>query len=630
MSEVASGVSLQRQPKEAGVGGSVTTLVELFRRAVGRERNLLNYKKDGQWRRISSSELKSQVRAVAMGLRALGARAGDRVGILSENRVEWTIADLGVINCGAIDAPIYATQAPKQVSYILNDAGVEVLFISNQSQYDRVREALKSCPNLRVIISFDPISGHTGATAARIMSFSDLLAQGRAADEAAPDTYETLAESVTPESLATLIYTSGTTGDPKGVMLTHGNLVSNALANLEGADLSEREVALTFLPFSHVLERTVMYMYLYAGVSIFYAQNVDAVARDIIEVRPHFMTGVPRLFEKIQARVMEKAAEKGPRQAAIARWAVEVAKQWAVAKSEGRNAGLFLTLKHKIADRLVYSKLREALGGRIRALVSGGAPLAPELAQFFYGAGMPIYQGYGLTESSPVIAVNTPNANRLGSVGKAVTGVRVRIAEDGEILASGPNVMRGYYNRPSATEEALETDAEGRVWLRTGDVGYLDADGYLFITDRKKDLLKTSGGKYIAPQPIENAIKRSQYVNQVVVIGDGRKFPAALIVPQMDALRAYARRQGILTEESEAGESELTGRPEIVRFIENEVEIHTTDLSQYEKIKAVLLLPSELTVENGELTPTLKVKRRVVVDKNKERIDRLYAAKESK
>ncbi|HEY8458880.1 MAG TPA: AMP-binding protein, partial [Blastocatellia bacterium] len=310
MSEVASGVGLQRQPKEAGA--EVTTLVELFRRAVSRERTLLNYKQDGQWRGITSSELESRVRAVAMGLRALNVRAGDRVGILSENRVEWTMADLGVINCGAIDAPIYATQAPKQVAYILNDAGVEVLFISNQAQYDRVREALNGCPKLRVIISFDPIEGSGGSTAATIMSFGDLLAQGRAADEAAPEIYKTLAEGVTPESLATLIYTSGTTGDPKGVMLTHGNLVSNALANHQSSDLKEGEVALTFLPFSHVLERTVMYMYLYAGVSIFYAQSIDTVARDIVEVRPHFMTSVPRLFEKIQARVMEKAAQKGP------------------------------------------------------------------------------------------------------------------------------------------------------------------------------------------------------------------------------------------------------------------------------------------------------------------------------
>ncbi|MGH9751364.1 MAG: AMP-dependent synthetase/ligase [Blastocatellia bacterium] len=621
MSEVASGASLQRLPREAGAGAEVTTLVELFRHAVGRERNPLNYRKDGHWRQVSSRELESQVRAVAMGLYALDVRVGDRVGILSENRIEWTIADLGVINCGGVDAPIYATQSPKQVAYILNDAGVEVLFISNQAQYDRVRDALNSCPKLRVIISFDPIDAQPGI----VMSFNDLLTWGRAADEAEPDLYETLREIVTPESLATLIYTSGTTGDPKGVMLTHANLVSNTLANFRNSELKEGEVALTFLPFSHILERTTIYMYLHAGVSVYYAESVETVARDMAEVRPHFLTSVPRLFEKVQARALEKAQERGERRAAIARWAMDVAKRWTQATSEGRGAGVGLRLKHKIADTLVYSKLRAALGGRVRALVSGGAPLAPELARFFYGAGMPIYQGYGLTESSPVISCNTPRANRLGSVGKPIPGVSVRLAEDGEILASGPNIMRGYYNRPAETEEALETDAEGQIWLRTGDIGYLDADGYLFITDRKKDLIKTSGGKYVAPQPIENAIKQSQYVNQVVVIGDDHKFPAALIVPQMEALRAYARRQGIDVEESE-----LIKHPEIIALIEKEVDMRTTDLSQHEKIKAILLLPRELTVEGGELTPTLKVKRRVVVEKNKKQIEQLYATKELK
>ena len=619
MSEVASGVSPQKLPREASVNPEVTTLVELFRRAVSRERNPLNYKKDGHWRSCSSRELDSQVREVAMGLYALDVRVGDRVGILSENRVEWTIADLGVINCGAVDAPIYSTQSPKQAAYILNDAGVEVLFISNQAQYDRLRDALNNCPKLRVIISFDPVNAPPG----RVMSYSDLLNWGRAADEAEPGLYETLSEIVTPESLATLIYTSGTTGDPKGVMLTHANLVSNTLANFQNSELKEGEAALTFLPFSHILERTTIYMYLHAGVSVYYAESVETVARDMAEVRPHFMTSVPRLFEKVQSRALEKAEERGERRAAIARWAIDVAKQWAQVASEGRDAGVVLKLKHKVADALVYSKLREAFGGRVRALVSGGAPLAADLARFFYGAGMPIYQGYGLTESSPVITCNTPRANRLGSVGKPIPGVKVRIAEDGEIMASGPNIMRGYYNLPAETEEALETDAEGRVWLRTGDIGYLDADGYLFITDRKKDLIKTSGGKYVAPQPIENAIKRSQYVNQVVVIGDGRKFPAALIVPQMDALRAYARRQGIVAEEFE-----LINHPKIIDLIEKEVESRTADLSQYERIKAILLLPRELTVEGGELTPTLKIKRRVVVEMNKGRIDRLYASKE--
>jgi len=622
MSEVAHGIIAQKGAQAPGADVEVTTLVELFRRAVGQDKgDLLNYKKDGVWRQVSSRDLESQVRAVAMGLYALDVRTGDRVGILSENRVEWTIADLGALNCGAADTPIYATQAPKQVAYILNDAAIEVLFISNQAQYDRLQGVLDECPELRVIISFDPVVAPPG----KVTSFGDLLKWGREADEEEPDLYETLQESVTPESLATVIYTSGTTGDPKGVMLTHANLVSNAIANFHSSELKEGEVALTFLPFSHILERTTIYMYLHAGVSLFYAGSVETVAQDVIEARPYFMTSVPRLFEKIYARAMEKAEERGAGNAAVARWAAGVARQWARAASEGGRAGAVLKLKHKVADALVLSKLRAALGGRIRALVSGGAPLAPDLARFFYGAGMPVYEGYGLTESSPVIACNTPRAYRIGSVGKPIPGVSVRIADDGEILASGPNVMRGYYNRPVETGEALETDVQGRVWLRTGDIGYLDADGYLFITDRKKDLIKTSGGKYVAPQPIENAIKRSRYVNQVVVIGDGRKFPSALIVPQMDALRSYAQQQGIV-----ADEAELIRRPEIVSLIEKEVEKHTTDLSQYEKIKAILLLPRELTVEGGELTPTLKIKRRVVVEKNKKQIDQLYSLNESK
>jgi long-chain acyl-CoA synthetase len=335
----------------------------------------------------------------------------------------------------------------------------------------------------------------------------------------------------------------------------------------------------------------------------------------MIAARPYFMTSVPRLFEKIYARAMEKAEESGAGKAAVARWAANVARQWARASGEGGGAGVVLKLKHKIADALVFSKLRAALGGRVRALVSGGAPLSPELARFFYGAGMPVYEGYGLTESSPVISCNTPRAYRIGSVGKPIPGVSVRIADDGEILASGPNVMRGYYNRPGETKEALETDAEGRVWLRTGDIGHLDADGYLFITDRKKDLIKTSGGKYVAPQPIENAM----------VIGDGRKFPAALIVPQMEALRAYAQQNGV-----SGPDAELLKHPKIITLFETEVDNYTGDLSRFEKIKAVLLLPRELTVESGEMTPTLKVKRRVVVDNYKQQIDHLYAAKESK
>jgi long-chain acyl-CoA synthetase len=603
-------------------GDSIATVIDLFRHAVARDKaNLINYKRDGKWHQVSARELDGKVRLAAMGLYDLGVRAGDHVGLLSENRIEWTLADLGVLNCGAADVPIYSTQAPKQVAYILNDASVEVLFISNQTQYDRVREALASCPRLRVIVAFDPIKSSTD----RVVHFEDLIELGRQVDRSEPQLYETLRATVRPDSIATLIYTSGTTGDPKGVMLTHKNLVSNALANAKIAELQEGDTSLSFLPFSHIFERTTIYMYLYKRFSIFYAQSIDTVAQDLLEARPQFMTSVPRLFEKIFARAMEKAEEGGRIKAAIARWAVAQAREWAKAVTSGKEPGAILRLKHSIADKLVFTKWRAALGGRIRALASGGAPLSPELGLTFYGAGLIIYQGYGLTESSPTITANCPSANRIGSVGKAISGVAVKIAEDGEILCSGPNVMLGYYNRDEETKSALTTDKDGRVWLHTGDIGYLDADGFLFITDRKKDLLKTSGGKYVAPQPIENAIKRSRFVNQVVVIGDQRKFPAALIVPQMDALRVYATQNGI----ADGDGTDLLKNPKVINMIENEVEKCTDDFSHYEKVKAVLLLDREMTVESGELTPTLKVKRRVVVDKYKKSIDQLYAEKES-
>ncbi|MBO0797309.1 MAG: long-chain fatty acid--CoA ligase [Blastocatellia bacterium] len=600
---------------------SITTIVDLFRYTVARDRtDLIKFKRGGSWQTLSARQLDEQVRLTAMGLYELGVRAGDHVGLLAENCIEWTIADLGVLNCGAADVPIYATQAPKQVAYILNDAGVEVIFISNQKQYDRVSAELSSCPRLRAIVAFEPFS----SSQSRVISFADLLQMGRQADRAEPRLYDTLRATVQPASVATLIYTSGTTGDPKGVMLTHGNLVSNAITNAGIAQMNEGETALSFLPFSHVFERMTIYMYLYAGSTIYYAQSMDTVAEDLLAARPHFMTSVPRLFEKIYARAMEKAEEGGRLKAAIARWAVVQAKEWAKLVSNGKEPGALLQLKHAIADRLVFTKWRAALGGRVRGLVSGGAPLSPELALAFYGAGIPIYQGYGMTESSPVIAANYPGANRIGSVGKPIPGIKLKIAEDGEILCSGPNVMPGYYNRVEETKDALETDREGRVWLHTGDIGRLDADGFLFITDRKKDLLKTSGGKYIAPQPIENAIKQSRFVNQVVVIGDQRKFPAALIVPQMEVLRAYAAQNGI----AEDGQA-LLNNPQIVDLIEKEVERCTGDFSHYEKVKGIILIDREMTIENGELTPTLKVRRRVVVDHHRQSIDQLYAEKEA-
>jgi long-chain acyl-CoA synthetase len=483
-----------------------------------------------------------------------------------------------------------------------------------------VREALNSLPKLRAIISFDRFE----ANDARVIHFGELLRRGREADQAEPCLYETLRRGVKTGDLATLIYTSGTTGEPKGVMLTHRNIVSNVLANCQMLPVEEDDVVLSFLPLSHIFERTSMYLYLYRRATTHYAENVDRVAQNIAEVRPYFMTSVPRLFEKVYAKTIERAEAAGKLKASIAHWAINVAKQWAALASRGQRVGFPLSLKHKLAVKLVFSKWRAAMGGRIRFFISGGAPLSSELAHIFYGAGIPILQGYGMTECSPVITANTPTVNRLGSVGKAIPGVTLKIAADGEVLCSGPNVMLGYYHKPEATAETLELDAEGRVWLRTGDIGHLDEDGFLFITDRKKDLIKTSGGKYIAPQPIENAIKRSRFVNQVVVIGDQRKFPAALIVPQMDALSSYAALKGIAYTDP----AELLHHPQIINLIERQVDKFTSDLAQFEKIKAIALLDHELTIEGGELTPTLKVKRRAVAEKHRALIDRLYAAKE--
>ena len=600
---------------------NLETLIDLFSAAVVSEkRDLLREKREGVWQEISARTLAEKVRATAMGLYALGVRANDHVGLLSENRSEWTIADLGVLHCGAADVPIYATQAPPQVAYILNDAGVEVLFIASSAQYERVHEALDSLPKLRTIISFD----HFETDDVRVIDFDELLRRGRAADQAEPCLYETLRRGVKAGDLATLIYTSGTTGEPKGVMLTHHNIVSNVLADCQLLPVEEGDVVLSFLPLSHIFERTSMYLYLYRRATIHYAENVDRVAQNMAEVRPYFMTSVPRLFEKVYAKTIERAEAAGKAKAAIAYWAIKVAEEWAAIASRGQRVGWWLNWKHKLAVKLVFSKWRAAMGGRIRYFVSGGAPLSSELAHIFYGAGIPILQGYGMTECSPVIAANSTTANRLGSVGRAIPGVTLRIAADGEVLCSGPNVMLGYYHKPEATAETLELDAEGRVWMHTGDIGHLDEDGFLFITDRKKDLLKTSGGKYIAPQPIENALKRSRFINQVVVIGDQRKFPAALIVPQMDALRSYAALKGIAYTDP----AELLHHPQIINLIERQVDKFTPDLAHFEKIKAIALLAHELTIEGGEMTPTLKIKRRAVAEKYRALIDQLYAAKE--
>jgi long-chain acyl-CoA synthetase len=590
-------------------------LVEMFERTVSlhNKPDALNYKRDGEWRSISSDELLARARFVALGLYSLGIRRGDRVALLSENCPEWTLSDAGCLFAGVIDVPIYPTLTSPQVSYILKDSGARVLFIQNRAKLEQVRDVLKDCAQLEHIILFDGSDeGEAGA-----LAFSELEMRGRELGAERPELSHELAHAVEPEDLATIIYTSGTTGEPKGVMLTHSNLVTNLIDSSCQLSFDESDSVLSVLPFSHVLERLAMYMYMYHGMSVFYAESMEKIGDNLREVHPTLMICVPRLFEKIYARIKDKAAEGGKAKAALLAWAVSVGKDYARHTINHQKVPPLLAFKYKLASRLIFSKWHAGMGGRIRLFVSGGAALPDEIALIFAGAGLPIVQGYGLTETSPVISAGKLDDNRIGTVGTPIRNVEVRIAADGEIETRGPNIMRGYYNKPAETRAVFTDDG----WFKTGDIGTLDEDGFLRITDRKKELFKTSGGKYIAPQPIEQMIKGSRFVNQVVLVGNGRKFPAALIVPDWEQLRSYAELKGL----GARTPAELIKHPRILDLFERQVAAHTSNLAQYEKVKRVALLENELTIDGDELTPTLKVKRRVVDEKYRDVIDSLYA-----
>ncbi|HJQ68127.1 MAG TPA: long-chain fatty acid--CoA ligase [Blastocatellia bacterium] len=591
------------------------TLNELFNFSVERFRadEFLRFKAAGEWRGLTFEEFAGKVRDLALGMASLGLKAGDRVAIWSANRPEWNQADLAILAIGGVDVPIYSTQAVQQVEYILNDSGARAVCVSSEF-VDRAREIQQRVKALEWIIVFDDSDG---LESDRVISLARLTRDGKALDSSRPDLYEKLWRAAEPDDLATLLYTSGTTGDPKGVMLTHKNLTTNALnsyhwLNPEG----RRDLALTYLPFSHIFERAVWYHYALSGTVIVYAESIDAVAKNLLEVSPTVMTSVPRMFEKIYARIVERGTSaKFPRRQ-IFLWSLGVARAWAEHKQGRRRGGLMLKIKHKIADMLVFKKWREAVGGRVRIFISGGAPLAPEIAYMFEGAGLTILQGYGLTETSPSISCNTESRNRIGTVGPVMDNVFVRIAEDGEILVKGDTIMKGYYNRPSENLAAFTEDG----WFRTGDIGHIDEDGFLVITDRKKELIKTSGGKYIAPQQVESLIKSSRFVSQVVVVGNSRKFASALIVPNFEMLRSYAELKGIPFERDE----DLIANPKIIDLIQRQVDKYTAELARFEKVKKIALLANEMTIESGELTPTLKVRRSVVDKKYADVIAGLY------
>lgn len=593
------------------MGTEPNTLNELFNSAVDRyrESEFLRFKAAGEWRSLTFGEVARRVRELALGLKALGIERGDRVAIWSENRPEWNLADLAVLAIEAVDVPIYATQTHSQVEYILADSAARAIFVSSAFAEDAL--AIKSrLPGLEFVISLEEIPKP-------VVGVKELIDRGRALYGEQPDLYESMWRAATSEDLATILYTSGSTGEPKGVMLTHKNLTANVVSTARWLRMEDRrELALTYLPFTHIFERAVWYVYAYTGATIAYAESIDTVAKNLTEIHPTAMTSVPRMFEKIYARIIERGLSAGFPKRQLFLWALDVGRRWAERKDRGEPIGLPLSLQHRIADALVFKKWREAVGGNVRIFISGGAPLAPEIAYLFLAAGLPILQGYGLTETSPSVSCNTETRNRIGTVGPIIDGVSVRIEEDGEILVKGDNVMKGYYNRPAENEEAFTSGG----WFRTGDIGHIDADGFLVITDRKKDLIKTSGGKYIAPQMLESLIKSSRFVSQVVVVGNARKFASALIVPNIELLRGYAQMKGIGYKD----QRELLTNPRIIDLINRQVDKYTMELARFEKVKKVALLEHEFTTESGELTPTLKPRRSVIEKKYAGVIDRLY------
>jgi long-chain acyl-CoA synthetase len=590
------------------------TLTRLFFDAVERfdKPDALQHKENGVYKPISSRALAERVRRAALGLAEVGIAPGDRVGIMSENRPEWAIADYACLTASLTDVPLYPNLPAEQAAYILRDAGAVAIFVSDAVQAAKISHVRATLPALRQVITF-AAERHAGAD----LTLAELEARGATVDtDVRRAAYRERALAVKPGDLATLIYTSGTTGDPKGVMITHDNLYSNVMGSAVQIPFAGNDTGLSFLPLSHIFERMAgHYLMFHVGCSIAYAESIDTVPIDMQTVKPTIVLSVPRLYEKMYARVLENALAGGAAKKRIFFWARRVAERWADVRLAGRVPRGLLALQYRLAQKLVFSKLKARTGARLRYFVSGGAPLAAEINKFFYAAGLEILEGYGLTETSPVISVNTPTAFRIGTVGKPIPGVEVMIASDGEILTRGPHVMQGYYNKPEATREAIDADG----WFHTGDIGEL-RDGFLSITDRKKDIIVTAGGKNIAPQPIENLIKTNKYVSQAVLIGDKRKFPSVLVVPNWEQLEKYAKLKNIIWTDR----AQLLQMPTIRAKMEKEVFGQLGSLARFEMPKKLALLEHDFSIERGELTPKLSVKRRVIDKTYKSVIDALY------
>jgi long-chain acyl-CoA synthetase len=571
--------------------------------------DLMLYKKDGSYTPISTDEFGKQVKHFALGLRNLGYEAGDKLIILSENRPEWVMTDLANLCLGGVTVPIYTSLVPEQIKYIIDNSDAKVVMFSGEEMWEKIKAIQSELIKVEHYITYQA-DGTEGT-----LTFADVQKRGEKLAEEQPDLFEDLALKVKSNDVASIIYTSGTTGVPKGVMLMHSNFVSNVESVTTIIEFTEKDTVLSFLPLSHVLERMVTFAYLCKGCSIGYAESIETVAENLLEIRPQIMVSVPRVFEKIYAKVMDNVLASSSLKRKIFFWAARIGREFGKNKLLNQPVSGSLQFKKNLAHKLVFSKIIEKTGGRVRFFVSGGAPLSKDIAEFFYAMGLVVLEGYGLTETSPVIAVNTLEDVKFGSVGKPIPGVEVKIAEDGEILTKGPHVMKGYYKMEAETQEAVKDG-----WFCTGDVGNLDEEGFLTITDRKKDLIVTAGGKNVAPQPIENILKTNSYVSSAVIIGDKRKFISALIVPNFEKLVEYAEANNI----SYSDYSDLVENDQIMNFVESEINRATPGLASYEKVKKVALLDREFEIEKGEITPTLKVKRNIIEQKYKGIIDAIY------
>lgn len=578
------------------------------------KRDALAFKVNDVWTYLNGIEVVERVKRIAMGLAALGVKAGDRVAIISENRPEWSFVDLAILSLRAVNVPIYTTQAVEQIRFILENSGAKMLFISGKKLWRHAENAIQSVEQLEKLVFFDADGMPEGNS--RVTSLRDVENQGAEHAKIDADAVDNSLAEIRASDLATIIYTSGTTGEPKGVMLTHENFVSNIVAISKGLPIKSTDRSLAVLPLSHIFERTVFYVLCSNGVSIHYCAAFDQLASHLQEVKPTIMTAVPRLFEQVYHKIVKKGKAAGGWKTKLFNWALVVGQEYWEAKDMHRSVSPILAARHALADRLVFSKWRDGVGGSLRFFVSGGAPLSKKLSYAFWAAGIPILQGYGMTEAC-VTCANRPEDSKVGSIGTPFEGIEMKIAEkDGEVLVRGKNVMQGYYNNPEATAAAL--DDEG--YYHTGDVGYVDHDGHFYITDRLKDLFKLSNGKYVAPLQVESLLKQSPLISQPLVVGSGRKQVGALVVPDWDALKEEMAAEG---HDVKRSREELCEDPHFVKRIQKDAVDLTRELSDYERVKRVYLLPREFSIDKGEMTPTLKIKRSVIDEKYSEAIDEI-------